>query len=831
MPLLEPPQQSLPKRLSFLGQLRQYREQRMRCSGSGNNSTTNSGVLSFNSLAREVSPGMAARASTVQPLQLAPVPSREESHSSSGSGSGGGNGDRGGVRLRISACPSAPSRDPEPAAGGISFDINKRLRHTVLNQHKLTNRFTGCPAALKAEQEYSVFVTRYQQPHVRVRMLAFAVLLAAGTQIEMLIQPFDEDLMCIGMRTIAPAGLFVLGAALVCPLKRFWRTIVMVSSFGSFCFLTAAMASTDVTTVNATSLDEEPWSEWQVYFHVNSMLLWLFVAMQAPALLFALDFVQLLVLLPALWLTYVLGALCVFTRWWDDSRGDAGHPWWHMAKHFGDLDSLSDLEGLDDDDAIEDTDPFDWNATNIAGLVGKGGGKGKGKGGGGGWPPHPHIHVHHLKPPSQSPRILLYCVFISAFGLIILLLALRRLNRFERQSFVNSYVLWNKVSTQSVQMRGKQVELLALFSNPRTANPALKPLQLGRELKFLLHSLPPVHLAIEPAASLADARTAIEEKNPRLILFSGHSFMGGLVFELDDGRLDCPPPSHFIAQLQPQHAPRLQCVCLNGCETAELAYQIVSELPWLKVICWPTITEDAAARAFAQGFYDAVGAFVSHGGEVQLELAYLAGLDRFCDEGFELGDPAQHLHPPSHPHCRAPVFDGCPGCCPPVHGVVTLLSFDLAGGGVHALMPQRLRCMRDEGAPLSWQRVSKHSLRQDLLETAAQCEQCEDPAHLFQAPPSGTLRTVEADPPPPPPPPPMAPAAATTDSETSTTGGGAAAGGGGDGISHRRSAIEEETAACGASLRPATGGRLMCGSLASSADAASARVTALADGV
>jgi len=258
-----------------------------------------------------------------------------------------------------------------------------------------------------------------------------------------------------------------------------------------------------------------------------------------------------------------------------------------------------------------------------------------------------------------------------------------------------------------------------------------------------------------------------------------------------------------------------------------------------------------------------------------------------------------------------------------VHGVVTLLSFDLSGGGVHALMPQRLRCMRDEGAPLSWQRVakhgqsgrlgeataghrglarlhlkawgcsphppgeaphlishreavafppeaaqvadsaafvrpyaiqvSKHSLRRDLVETAAQCEQCEDPAHLFQPPPSGTMRTVEADPPPPPPmapmatmapmapmAPPMAPAAATTDSETSTTGGGGAAaaaaatarGGGGGGASHRRSAIEEEAAACGASLRPATGGRLSCGSLAaSSADAASARVTALADGV
>lgn len=97
--------------------------------------------------------------------------------------------------------------------------------------------------------------------------------------------------------------------------------------------------------------------------------------------------------------------------------------------------------------------------------------------------------------------------------------------------------------------------------------------------------------------------------------------MGRLVFEMESGSTDLPPTRDFIAQLQPQLAPRLQCVALNGCETAELGYQIVSELPWLRVICWSTLAEDVAARAFAKGFYDAVGAFISNGVEVQLELA------------------------------------------------------------------------------------------------------------------------------------------------------------------------------------------------------------------
>lgn len=87
--------------------------------------------------------------------------------------------------------------------------------------------------------------------------------------------------------------------------------------------------------------------------------------------------------------------------------------------------------------------------------------------------------------------------------------------------------------------------------------------------------------------------------------------MGSLAFEMPNGRIDLPSPDAFIEHLQRAHAPRLQCVFLNGCTTAPLAYKIVSELPWLFAICWTSITEDAAARSFAQGFYDAVGAYVS----------------------------------------------------------------------------------------------------------------------------------------------------------------------------------------------------------------------------
>ena len=44
------------------------------------------------------------------------------------------------------------SRERRGSNSGISREINKRLRHTVLNQHKLTNRFTGNDAAKRVER-------------------------------------------------------------------------------------------------------------------------------------------------------------------------------------------------------------------------------------------------------------------------------------------------------------------------------------------------------------------------------------------------------------------------------------------------------------------------------------------------------------------------------------------------------------------------------------------------------------------------------------------------------------------------------------------------------
>ena len=116
-------------------------------------------------------------------------------------------------------------------------------------------------------------------------------------------------------------------------------------------------------------------------------------------------------------------------------------------------------------------------------------------------------------------------------------------------------VLQAMVTEQTQLLSGERIELLAIFSNPslRHVSANLGPhltkaggsahLQLGRELKSLLRSVPSPYVFVEPAATLEDVRSAVEEHNPQIAIFSGHSLVGSLVLELPDGSVDLPLPT------------------------------------------------------------------------------------------------------------------------------------------------------------------------------------------------------------------------------------------------------------------------------------------------
>ena len=535
--------------------------------------------------------------------------------------------------------------DEEVKVLSVSLTLNKQLRHKLFTQSYFSNRFVGTPVALRVEAEYHAFVTQYQLHKVRKRLCFFALCLLPVTVPEAVSD--GHTFKHILLRTIVPVAMLLLAFGLCCwsRSRRWWRQVVM---------------STAVLTYNsilwADALDDlETWSACHKDYNTIWQIVWLLFVFNATALFFGLDMIQVAIVLLSVWVSYVCGTIAIYAMWYEARVKKE----WTWSAYWSD-----DVGVAGGDDAADNASGSDDEADE------------------------------------GRSHILTECLVLSCFGLFIMLVAVRRLNRFERQSFVNSFVLTNRVEQQVAQIERKQVQLLALFSNPRVPMHApvqLRPLQLGQELKFLLRSVENQHVVVEPAASLQDVERAVEAHDPCIVHFSGHSWMGSLAFEAADGRgIEVPPPPLFIHNLRLSKAPRLQCVFLNGCETANLGYQIVSQLPHVMVVCWATITEDAAARAFAQGFYDAVGTYLSDNEPVQVEIAFWSGLERYFGAGFRIGDPRAYLHGPGHPHIANPDFQGCEGCCPPVHGnVVCLANID---GEVKALREEERPAMLHEAS-------------------------------------------------------------------------------------------------------------------------------------
>ena len=505
----------------------------------------------------------------------------------------------------------------------VTPEVNRQIRKQLLRMHWFTNRFTGSAEAARAEAEFSHYSSRYHIKRVRSRLLITALFLSSSA-IEPCTSGMSNLIPYLVLHSIAPV-VSVLIATWFCHLRctrPYWRTHVVV---GAFCACTCVLWSDAVIDVNG-------WSRASQDYSTVLQCVWMMIASQYFSLSFALDFLHNFILIVSIWCSFFAAATFQVFRW---RRKSAYYNLVTSAQA-----SPSSELGL----AVQSCENL--LALNVTGSE---------------------------RARMDGGFILLEVLLFSALASGLLVAAVHRHNRFERQSFVNSFILLNRTVTEEKQKRGGERDLLALFSNPATPQQLqLRPLQLGQELKFLLRSVPPSSLACEPAASLVDVEAAIKRCSPSLLFFSGHSFAGSLAFELPNGKIELPPPDLFISKLQ--LATRLQCCFLNGCRTGELGRQICSQLPNTKAICWTSVAEDAAARSFALGFYDAIGAMLASGDTVQIELAFWAGLEHFSSDGFRLGDPADYLHSPNHPHTFHPVFSPpCMGCTPPVHGNVQLL--------------------------------------------------------------------------------------------------------------------------------------------------------------
>jgi len=173
----------------------------------------------------------------------------------------------------------------------------------------------------------------------------------------------------------------------------------------------------------------------------------------------------------------------------------------------------------------------------------------------------------------------------------------------------------------------KKKTILFLAANPKNST----PLDLTQEVKEidagLQRSQKRDRFQLEQvwAVTPSDVQRAMLDYKPQIVHFSGHG-MGesGLVLENLTGQAQLVG-SKALAGLFQLFAEKVECVVLNACYSEVQAIAIAHNIPY--VIGMNQAVGDRAARLFAVGFYDALGAGES------IEFAYKLGCNRIALEG------------------------------------------------------------------------------------------------------------------------------------------------------------------------------------------------------
>jgi hypothetical protein len=173
----------------------------------------------------------------------------------------------------------------------------------------------------------------------------------------------------------------------------------------------------------------------------------------------------------------------------------------------------------------------------------------------------------------------------------------------------------------------KKKTILFLAANPKNST----PLDLTREVKEIDEGLQrsqkrdKFQLEQVWAVTPGDVQRAMLDHRPQIVHFSGHG-MGesGLVLETTAGQAQLVR-SGALAGLFELFADKLECIVLNACYSEVQAIAIAHHIPY--VVGMNQAVGDRAARVFAVGFYDALGAGES------IEFAYKLGRNRIALEG------------------------------------------------------------------------------------------------------------------------------------------------------------------------------------------------------
>jgi hypothetical protein len=177
-----------------------------------------------------------------------------------------------------------------------------------------------------------------------------------------------------------------------------------------------------------------------------------------------------------------------------------------------------------------------------------------------------------------------------------------------------------------------QKKILVLVSNPEKTTVLNLPQELKKLQESIQRSQKQDYFRVELrfAASQTDLRRHILDTKPRIVHFCGHGTEQGLILEDETGTAKVVS-NEFVTSLLKDFADRIECVLLNACDSENLADALAQHLNY--VIGMNQEVRDDAAIAFAEAFYDALGAGESY--EKAFEVGKTAVLGKAASRSAE----------------------------------------------------------------------------------------------------------------------------------------------------------------------------------------------------
>ena len=194
-------------------------------------------------------------------------------------------------------------------------------------------------------------------------------------------------------------------------------------------------------------------------------------------------------------------------------------------------------------------------------------------------------------------------------------------------------------------LRRYRVPVVAFYANPKFSHvhtpdvPAHPPLDsLTRDMQYIMQTLSPVDVSVQACGDMSSMISTVRTLNPKVLIFSGHGFRDGLIFERRDRWAQVVSAEALAPALA---HPSLEVVVLLACETHRLVHALPDLFTTKATICFDTVAEDGPLSTYSEKIYEELADQLERGDGIDAMALLLSGI-----EEFKTGNPMWQLKGP-----------------------------------------------------------------------------------------------------------------------------------------------------------------------------------------